>query len=43
MSYSILRALAVLALGSFAATLFAETKPRARDLGVPFDGAPRPE
>jgi L-aminopeptidase/D-esterase-like protein len=42
MSHSIRRAVVVLALGSFAATLFAETKPRARDLGVPFDGTPGP-
>ena len=42
MSHSIRRAVVVLALGSFAATLFGETKPRARDLGVPFDGTPGP-
>ena len=30
----------VLAFVVFAASLFAQTKPRARDLGVPFDGAP---
>jgi D-aminopeptidase len=42
MPYSIRRAVVVLALGSLAATLFAETKPRARDLGVPFDGTPGP-
>src|SRR5215467_11524685 len=29
-----------LIVGTFAATLFAQTKPRARDLGVPFDGTP---
>jgi D-aminopeptidase len=30
----------VVAFALLAATLFAETKPRARDLGVPFDGTP---
>lgn len=35
-------ALAVLAITVSAASLFAETKPRARDLGVPFDGTPGP-
>jgi len=33
---------AVLATSLSAASLFAETKPRARDLGVPFDGTPGP-
>jgi D-aminopeptidase len=33
---------AVLATSFSAASLFAETKPRARDLGVPFDGTPGP-
>jgi len=42
MSHSIRRTVVVLALGSFAAALFGETKPRARDLGVPFDGTPGP-
>jgi len=42
MSHSIRRIVVVLALGSFAAALFGETKPRARDLGVPFDGTPGP-
>jgi D-aminopeptidase len=40
MSHSIRRVVVVLALGWSAATLLAETKPRARDLGVPFDGTP---
>jgi len=42
MSHSIRRAVFVLALGWLAATVFGETKPRARDLGVPFDGTPGP-
>jgi D-aminopeptidase len=42
MFHPIRRAVVVLALGSLAATLFAETKARARDLGVPFDGIPGP-
>ena len=31
-----------IALVAIASTLFAQTKPRARDLGVPFDGTPGP-
>ena len=42
MSHSLRCGVIVLALGSCAATLFAETKSRARDLGVPFDGTPGP-
>ena len=32
----------VIALSIFAPALFTQTKPRARDLGVPFDGTPGP-
>jgi D-aminopeptidase len=32
----------LLALIFFASALFAQTKPRARDLGIPFDGTPGP-
>jgi len=32
----------VFAMVFSAVTLFSQTKPRARDLGVPFDGTPGP-
>jgi len=36
------RALAVLVVTAFAGSLCSQTRPRARDLGVPFDGTPGP-
>ena len=36
------RALAVLVVTVFAGSLCSQTRPRARDLGVPFDGTPGP-